>query len=147
GPTSLEDRGPDSRRRGRGPIGWVKPSVLPNRPMKGLIFNLLADLARRAGCEDDAWQVALSVSEEVAEELAFDDFEDEEAEIFEMLAEASLQGGADFTFRWLLRSGSPFCDEDWDDLTDMTPLDEARGALDLPESRGGHIDVLGRRRP
>jgi hypothetical protein len=27
--------------------------------MRGLIFNLLANLAARAGCEDQAWEVAL----------------------------------------------------------------------------------------
>ncbi|HEX4335382.1 MAG TPA: hypothetical protein VH062_05680 [Polyangiaceae bacterium] len=87
--------------------------------MKGIIFNLLADLARSAGCEDDAWEVALALSEEVNEELAQ---EDDEEEMLDLLFEAAFQGGADFTFRWLLRSGRPFRDEDWADLADAAPL-------------------------
>jgi hypothetical protein len=98
--------------------------------MKGLIFNLLADLARRAGCEDDAWHVALSVSEEVNEELSL---EEEDDELVSLLSEASLQGGADFTFRWLMRSGTPFCDEDWFDLSDQAPLSGAGRGSEPPE--------------
>lgn len=86
--------------------------------MKGLIFNLLADLARRAGCEDDAWEVALAVSEEVTEELALDD--DDEL-MLGVISEECLHGGADFTFRWLVRSGTAFCDDDWADLAETHP--------------------------
>jgi hypothetical protein len=86
--------------------------------MRGLIFNLLADLARRAGCEDDAWEVALAVSEEVTEELAL---EDDDELLQGLLSEECLHGGADFTFRWLVRSGSAFRDDDWADLAETSP--------------------------
>lgn len=81
--------------------------------MRGLIFNLLADLARDTGCERDAWTVALAVSQEVNDEIALEIDDDEP--IIGFLTEASLQGGADFTFRWLLRSAAPFSDDDWAD--------------------------------
>jgi hypothetical protein len=111
--------------------------------MKGLIFNLLADLARRAGCEDDAWHVALSVSEEVSEELALDDNDED---LFGMLTEASLQGGADFTFRWLMRSGTPFCDEDWVDLSDQAPISTAGRGSEPPDGMYFETEAS-RRRP
>ena len=98
--------------------------------MKGLIFNLLADLARRADCEDDAWEVALAVSEEVTEELAL---EDDDESILGLIAEESLHGGADFTFRWLVRSGTAFCEEDWTDLADAAAPSRARRPSDPPE--------------
>ena len=110
--------------------------------MKGLIFNLLADLARRAGCEDDAWQVALSVSEEVNQELAL---EDEDEALLGLLTEASLQGGADFTFRWLIRSGTPYCDDDWMDLSEQAPLSRPGRASEPPEAL--YLDEAPRRRP
>lgn len=78
--------------------------------MRGLIFNLLADLARDAGCEADAWTVALAASQEMAEELALET--DEDDLLPGLLAEVSIQGGADFTFRWLLRTAPHFRDED-----------------------------------
>jgi hypothetical protein len=84
--------------------------------MRGLIFNLLADLARDAGCEEDAWTVALAVSQEMTNELAF---ECEEHDLpSALVAEVSLQGAADFTFKWLLRSAPPFCDDEWADVLD-----------------------------
>ena len=97
--------------------------------MRGIIFNLLADLARRADCEDDAWHVALAVSEEVAEELAL---EAEDEAFLEAISEEMLQGGANFTFRWLLRSGCPYRDEDWTDLMEPAPSAELRRASEPP---------------
>ncbi|HVW25438.1 MAG TPA: hypothetical protein VHC69_08705 [Polyangiaceae bacterium] len=82
--------------------------------MRGLIFNLLADLARDAGCEEDAWTVALAASQEMAEELAREADEDEL--IPGLLEEVSIQGGADFTFRWLLRTAPSFQDDDDTDV-------------------------------
>ncbi len=110
--------------------------------MKGLIFNLLAELARQSECEEDAWQLALAVSEEVADELALEE-EREDEELMSLLVEASLQGGADFTFRWLLRSASPFRDEDWSDLGDPSSLSHASEA---PESLFFGLDATVRRR-
>ena len=98
--------------------------------MKGLIFNLLADLARRADCEDDAWEVALAVSEEVTEELTL---EDDDESIHGLIAEESLHGGADFTFRWLVRSGTPFRDSDWPDLADPSARSRTPRPSDPPE--------------
>ena len=116
--------------------------------MRGIIFNLLADLARRADCEDDAWHVALAVSEEVAEELDID--AKDEAFLAE-IGEEMLQGGANFTFRWLLRSGGPFRDEDWADLSDPAPsTDPMRSPEPLEpffEARDLFSAPLGRRRP
>ena len=82
--------------------------------MRGLIFNLLADLARDAGCEEDAWTVALAASQEMAEELAME--ADEDDLLPGLLAEVSIQGGADFTFRWLLRTAPSFQDDNDDDV-------------------------------
>src|SRR4051812_34684979 len=98
--------------------------------MKGLIFNLLADLARRAGCEDDAWEVALAVSEEVTEEMAL---EDDDELMLGVIAEECLHGGADFTFRWLVRSGTTFCDDDWADLAGNPPKMRTARASEAPE--------------
>ncbi len=96
--------------------------------MRGLIFNLLADLARDAGCEEDAWTVALAVSQEMTQELVLDG---EEHELPQgLIAEVSLQGAADFTFKWLLRSAPPFCDDEWGDVLEEAP----RGIRDEPES-------------
>jgi hypothetical protein len=95
--------------------------------MRGLIFNLLADLARDAGCEKDAWTVALAVSQEMTDELSLDG--DEQDLPLGLVAEVSLQGAADFTFKWLLRSSPPFCDEEWSDVLEAPP-----GAHHEPES-------------
>jgi hypothetical protein len=95
--------------------------------MRGLIFNLLADLARDAGCEEDAWTVALAVSQEMTDELSLDG---EEHELPPgLIAEVSLQGAADFTFKWLLRSAPLFSDDEWSDVLEVPP-----GAYDEPES-------------
>jgi hypothetical protein len=96
--------------------------------MRALIFNLLADLARDAGCEEDAWTVALAVSQEMTNELAL---EGEDHDLSPgLIAEVSLQGAADFTFKWLLRSAPPFCDDEWADVLDEAPI----GVRDEPES-------------
>jgi hypothetical protein len=113
--------------------------------MRGIIFNLLADLARRAHCEDDAWHVALAVSEEVAEELSLD--EEDEAFV-EEISEEMLQGGANFTFRWLLRSGGPFRDEDWSDFMESAPSAEPQRGSEPPGPLlTAFAGSYGRRRP
>jgi hypothetical protein len=106
--------------------------------MRGLIFNLLADLARDAGCEEDAWTVALAVSREMSDEL----FREAEEHEFSpgLVTELSLQGAADFTFKWLLRSAPPFSDDDeWADV-----LGAPLGASEAPESPIS-FDLAGRR--
>ena len=112
--------------------------------MRGLIFNLLADLARDANCEEEAWTVALAVSQEVSEELSTEADEECGEALLELMSEVSLQGGADFTFRWLMRSAGPFCEEDWDELDELC---EGTGAL--PEHFENALLELGplRRRP
>jgi hypothetical protein len=110
--------------------------------MKGLIFNLLADLAREAECEDDAWQLALAVSEEVCEELAL---EDEDGDLDGLLSEVSLLGGVDFTFRWLLRSGTPFQEGDWADLAESRHA-RSGGRAEL-DPFGFDLEPATRRRP
>jgi hypothetical protein len=110
--------------------------------MRGLIFNLLADLARDAGCEEDAWTVALAVSQEMTNELALDG---EEQELpTGLVAEVSLQGAADFTFKWLLRSAPPFCDDEWTDVLDAPPGAHDGPASLFPESLLT-FDLAGRR--
>src|SRR5438045_2953823 len=113
--------------------------------MKGLIFNLLADLARRADCEDDAWHVALSVSEEVCEELELAETEDRI--LAEMFIEDTWLGGADLTFRWLLRSGTAYRDEDWDDLRDLEAVSPAFHGSEPSEPSFLEPDLWSRRRP
>jgi hypothetical protein len=112
--------------------------------MKGLIFNLLADLARRAGCEDDAWEVALAVSEEVTEELAL---EDDDELMLGLITEECLHGGADFTFRWLVRSGTAFCEDDWADLAETPPKAFGPRASERPPALFPDWSDPSRRRP
>ena len=110
--------------------------------MRGLIFNLLADLARDAGCEEDAWTVALAVSQEMTNELSLDG---EEHELPPgLVAEVSLQGAADFTFKWLLRSAPPFDDDEWSDVLDAPPDAHSEPESLFPESLL-RFDLAGRR--
>ena len=88
--------------------------------MQGLIYNLLADLAERAGCQDEAWDVALrsALGETDDDEHRNDEHGDDQHE--ELLTELPPLGAATgTTFRCLLRSAAPFRDEDWDELTDV----------------------------
>lgn len=80
--------------------------------MKGLIFNLLADLAARAGCEDEAWDVALITAGSLLGRQTSDrwDLEDEEDEWAEALDMPTLDASRD-TFRSLLRHAPPLCGE------------------------------------
>lgn len=101
--------------------------------MKGLIFNILSELSERAGCQDDAWEVALAGAalgddeyelEYEGAESGDDDapeFVEEEAEADEALeAEAFempyLEGEWGDSFRNLVRSGGPFSESDWSHL-------------------------------
>jgi len=43
--------------------------------MKGLIFNLLSELAADAGCQDEAWEVALVSADEPIEDALCDSTE------------------------------------------------------------------------
>ena len=94
--------------------------------MQGLIYNLLADLAERAGCQDEAWDVALR--------SALGDTDDDEPgdEENEDLAEPELPplgATTGTTFRCLLRSAAPFRDEDWD----LADTESAASRSTLPE--------------
>jgi hypothetical protein len=129
--------------------------------MKGLIFNILSELSERAGCQDDAWEVALAgaalgddeyeleyeaeSSEDdaerarggimTAEEAAAEDAEDDalEAEAFEM---PYLEGEWGDSFRNLVRSAGPFADSDWAHLPG-TPVSFGRGAERRPSEASG----------
>ena len=122
--------------------------------MKGLIFNILSELSERAGCQDDAWEVALAGAalgdDEYELEYESEGFEDEfdgvraavesseraeveaedealEAEAFEM---PCLEGEWGDSFRNLVRSAGPFAESDWAHLPG-TPVSFGRG----PERR------------
>jgi len=85
--------------------------------MQGLIYNLLAELAERAGCQDEAWDVALrSALGEADDADDADDEADRESEEQDLPELALLGTTTGTTFRCLLRSAAPFRDEDWDDL-------------------------------
>ncbi|HEX4475992.1 MAG TPA: hypothetical protein VH142_12995 [Polyangiaceae bacterium] len=79
--------------------------------MKGLIFNLLADLAARAGCEDEAWDVALITAGSLLGRQTSDqwDLEDDD-DWLEALDMPALDASRD-TFRSLLRHAPPLCGE------------------------------------
>jgi hypothetical protein len=107
--------------------------------MKGLIFNILSELSERAGCQDDAWEVALAGAamgddeyllvdelpatggahaeseDEDGLDLSPDDDDDDEldVEIFDM---PYLEGEWGDSFRFLVRSAAPFSDHDWQHL-------------------------------
>jgi hypothetical protein len=108
--------------------------------MKGLIFNILSELSERAGCQDDAWEVALAGAalgddeyelervrgadvgdedlddEDVARTASFEEeveivVDDAlEVEAFEM---PYLEGEWGDSFRFLVRSAGPFSERDW----------------------------------
>jgi hypothetical protein len=90
--------------------------------MQGLIYNLLAELAERAGCQDEAWDVALRSALGDTEDAALEESfagahadEDEDGDgVLPELPPLGVTTGA--TFKCLLRSAAPFRDEDWDDL-------------------------------
>lgn len=111
--------------------------------MKGLIFNILSELSERAGCQDDAWEVALAGAalgddeyeleydeadggEETLEsaEDAEDVDEALEAEAFEM---PYLEGEWGDSFRNLVRSAGPFSESDWAHLPG-TPVSFGRAS-------------------
>jgi hypothetical protein len=105
--------------------------------MKGLIFNILSELSKRAGCQDDAWEVALAgaalgddeyllVDELPATGEAYVEADDEDGldlsseeedeldvEIFDM---PYLEGEWGDSFRFFVRSAAPFSDRDWQHL-------------------------------
>ncbi len=78
--------------------------------MKGLIFNLLADLAARAGCEDEAWDVALTTAGSLLGRQTSDrwELEDDENDWAEALDMPALDTSRD-TFRSLLRHAPSLC--------------------------------------
>jgi hypothetical protein len=98
--------------------------------MKGLIFNLLANAAGRAGCEGEAWEIALSLGladgdfPDYVSEAEDDDAADAGASVTELLPLPGMRGTC---FESLVRSACPFRDEDWTDLPgDPVPLGGAR---------------------
>jgi hypothetical protein len=131
--------------------------------MQGLIYNLLAELAHSAGCEEEAWDVALTSAAldlESARDPAFDDapFDDTdhyaltsalpsdapaERDSEELFVFPAIAGGREGTFSGLLRSGSPFREEDWAHIAGE-PLPLRRGSL-RRESRPPPPDKTRRR--
>jgi hypothetical protein len=104
--------------------------------MKGLVFNLLENLARDAGCSDEAWEV---VAEFAATEVLLDSGTDtsvgdvQAAGLFEVPAEAMVKCFAR-------------TDEDdhaeGADVIDMEAHAEWLGTFDLPDLVPSYYDAL-----
>jgi hypothetical protein len=107
--------------------------------MKGLVFNLLENLARDAGCSDEAWEV---VAECAATEVLLDSGTDtsvgdvQRASLFEVPAEAMV--------KCFTSNDEDDNDEEGADLIDMETHAEWLGTFDLPDLMSSYYDALPR---
>lgn len=106
--------------------------------MKGLVFNLLENLARDAGCSDEAWEV---VAEFAATEVLLDpmdssvDTDVQPANLFEVPAEAMVKCFA---------RNDRDDEQEGGDLIDMEAQAEWLGTFDLPDLMPSYYDALPR---